>query len=78
MSDTEHWPIAPAVTVLTDVSSNVLKLGLVGNELLFGWDVDAHVTGKSDWWRGNPDMHLSKEKRFPEFTLTFKDILSTF
>lgn len=45
---------------LTEVSSNVLKLWLVSYELLFGWDVDAHVTRKSDWWRGNPDMHLSK------------------
>lgn len=48
--------------VLTDVSSNVLKLWLVSNELLFGWNVDAHVTRKSDWWRGNPDMHLSKRE----------------
>lgn len=78
MSDTEHWRTARTVTVLTDVSSNVIKLGLVGNELLFGWNVDAHVTGKSDGRGGDPDMHLAKEKRFPEFTLTFEDMLSTF
>lgn len=51
--------------VLTYVSSNVLKLWLVGNELLFGGNVDAHVTRKSDWWRGNPDMHLSKRDNVP-------------
>lgn len=48
--------------VLTNVSSNVLKLWLVCNELLFGWNVDAHVTRKPDWGRGNPDMHLSKRE----------------
>lgn len=44
--------------VLTDVTGYVLKLWPVGDELLFGWNVDAHVTGESDWWRGHPDVHL--------------------
>lgn len=43
---------------LTDVSSNVLKLWLVGNELLLCRNVDAHVARKPDGWRGNSDMDL--------------------
>lgn len=43
---------------LTDVSGYVLELRLIGNEFLLGWYVNAHVTRKSDGWRGNPDMDL--------------------
>ena len=48
------------VFTLTNVSSNVLKLGPVGNELLLGWNVDAHVAREPDWWRGHSDMNLSR------------------
>lgn len=48
------------VAELTDVSGNVLELWLVGNEFLLGWYVDAHVTGESYGWRGNPDVDLSE------------------
>lgn len=48
--------------VLTNVSSNVLKLWLVSDELFLGWNIDAHVTRELDWRRGNPDMDLSREK----------------
>lgn len=44
----------------TNITSNVLKLRLVGNELLLGWDVDAHVAREPDWWRSHPDMDLSR------------------
>lgn len=45
---------------LTDVSGNVLKLWLVGNEFLLGRYVNAHVTGEFYGWRGNPDVDLSE------------------
>lgn len=51
--------------VLTNVSSNVLKLWLVSDELFLGWNIDAHVTREPDWWRGNPDMDLSRRKYTP-------------
>lgn len=44
----------------TNITSNVLKLRLVGNELLLGWDVDAHVAREPDWWRSHPDVDLSR------------------
>lgn len=43
---------------LTDVSGDVLELGLVCNELLLGRYVNAHVTWESNGWRGNPDVDL--------------------
>lgn len=48
------------VVELTNVSSNVLELWLVGNEFLLGRYVNAHVTGESYGWGGNPDMDLSE------------------
>lgn len=46
------------VAELTNVSSNVTELWLVGYELFFGRYVNAHVTGESYRWRGNSDMDL--------------------
>lgn len=51
-----------ATLVLTNVSSNVLKLGLVGDELLLGWNIDAHVAGVPDGRRSHPDVDLWKRK----------------
>ena len=45
---------------LTDITSNVLKLWLVSNELLLCWNIDAHVARKPDGWRRHPDMDLSQ------------------
>lgn len=44
---------------LTDVFGQVLELGLVGDELLLGWDVDAHVAGEPDRRGGHPDVDLT-------------------
>lgn len=49
-----------SVLALTNVSSNVLKLWLVGDELLLGWNIDAHVAREPDWWRSHSDMDLSR------------------
>lgn len=55
--------ICTTVLVLTNVSSNVLKLWLVGDELLLGGNIDAHVARVSDRWRGNPDVDLSRRRK---------------
>lgn len=48
------------LSTLTNVSSNVLKLWLVGDQLLLGGNIDAHVTRELDGWRGHSDMDLSQ------------------